>query len=57
MIKECEKCKKATQFIDCESPTGFWICGECGMRTSFGNLKLIRNPWGFSFEGIRVIQE
>ena len=48
--KYCQICRKEQQFAESESPKGYFICGNCGFRTSFGKMKLIENKFGYNFE-------
>lgn len=55
--EECPMCKKSSEFIHTESPKGFYICGNCGFRTSFGKLKMIIDEYGYRFEEIKTIEQ
>jgi hypothetical protein len=45
----CYICKKLSSFVSTESPSGYFVCGNCGYKTSEGKQEFIITPFGYKF--------
>ena len=52
MKNYCFVCKQERIFTETESPSGYYLCGSCGVRTSFGTKKLIKGMHGVEFKEV-----
>ena len=51
-VMKCNLCKHEGIQTSTLGPTGFWICNQCGARTSEQPFEMIVTHFGFTFKEV-----